>query len=225
MKIIVFEGIDGTGKSVQLEILAQRLEGMGLRVSQMSFPMYDTFFGARVGHYLTGKDELRADAVDGKSMGLWFALDRWSAFQHFDRASCDVLLINRYVLSNAVYQSIRDCDAGKPEILDFILELEYEQFGIPRPDMQLVLDMDTQDAASNVGKKGFRDYVGNEKDVYELGGSIQQRARKKYRALAEKLPNMKLIPCMADGKLKSIEDISVLIWEAAKCLTAMNNEE
>ena len=214
MKIIVFEGIDGTGKSVQLEILARRLRADGLRVREMSFPMYDTFFGARVGHYLTGKDGLRADTVDGKSMALWFALDRRKAFEGFDYASCDVLLINRYALSNAVYQSIRDCDAGKPEILDFILELEYEQFGIPRPDIQLVLDMDTEDAAENVGKKGYRDYVGNEKDVYELGGTIQERARNKYRIIAKKLPGLTLIPCMARGKLKSIDEIAELIWQA-----------
>jgi len=218
MKIIAFEGIDGTGKSVQLEILAQRLRADGLRAREMSFPMYDTFFGARVGHYLTGKDGLRADAVDGKSMALWFALDRWNAFQAFDRASCDVLLINRYALSNAVYQSIRDCDAGKPDILDFILALEYEQFGIPRPDIQLILDMDTEDAASNVGKKGFRDYVGLAKDVYELGETIQERARNKYRILAKKLPGVTLIPCMARGKLKSIDEIAELIWEACTAL-------
>jgi len=223
MKIIVFEGIDGTGKSVQLEILARRLRGAGRRVSEMSFPMYDTFFGSRVGHYLTGRDGLRADTVDGKSMALWFALDRWRAFLSFDSAACDVLLINRYALSNAVYQSIRDCDAGKPDILDFILELEHEQFGIPRPDIQLVLDMDTEDAASNVGKKGYRDYVAGGKDVYELGESIQERARKKYRVYAEKLPGACLIPCMKNGALMRVDEISDLIWNACAILT--RNEE
>ena len=147
-------------------------------------------------------------------MALWFALDRFDAFQTLPYASYDVLLINRYVLSNAVYQSIRDCDLGKPDILDFVLTLEHEKFGIPRPDLYLVLDMDVQDAASNVDKKGYRDYVGNARDVYESIDSIQTRARKKYAAYAKRLQNVVFIPCMQNGALKSIDAIAAQIETA-----------
>ena len=121
--VITFEGIDGTGKGTQMDRLAASLNARGLRVKVLSFPIYDSFFGSEVGAFLTGRDGVRADTVDGKSMALWFALDRFEAFRRFDMSDCDVLLINRYVLSNAVYQSIRDCDLGKPDLLDFILSL------------------------------------------------------------------------------------------------------
>lgn len=217
-KIIAFEGIDGTGKSVQMERLASSLRKLGLSVLEISFPMYDTFFGEKIGNYLTGKDNISADSVDGKSMALWFALDRFEAFQSIPYTDYDVLLINRYVLSNAVYQSIRDCDLDKPDILDFVLSLEHDHFRIPRPDLHLVLDMDTEDAAHNVDKKGYREYVGNARDVYESIGSIQTRARRKYAAYAARMDNVRLIPCMQDGKLMPIDTIAEAILEAVQPL-------
>ena len=210
-KIIAFEGIDGTGKSIQMENLRARLTARGLRVAVISFPIYSSFFGGEVGRLLSGKDAVRADQVPGKSMALWFALDRFEAFQNFDYSGADVLLINRYVLSNAVYQSIRDCDLGKPDILDFVLALEFDHFHIPSPDVHLVLDMSVDDAAGNVEKKGFRDYVGNDKDVYEAIPTLQERARRKYRAYADRLDNVLLIPCMEGNTLKSIDAIGCLI--------------
>ena len=210
-KIIAFEGIDGTGKSVQMQKLSEALKKRGLRVLEISFPMYDTFFGDLVGRYLSNRDGIAANTVDGKSMALWFALDRFEAFKTLDYSGYDVLLINRYVLSNAVYQSIRDIDLGKPDILDFCLELEYRHFGIPVPDLQLVLDVATEDAAHNVDKKGFRDYVGNARDVYESIDSIQSRARKKYTEYAARIPEIKLIPCMEDGKLLPIDVIAARV--------------
>lgn len=210
-KIIAFEGIDGTGKSVQMQLLSERLKKDGKRVSEISFPIYTSFFGSEVGKLLSGRDGVRASDVDGKSMALWFALDRFEAFSDFDYSGSDVLLINRYVLSNAVYQSIRDCDLGKPDLLDFVLDLEYQHFGIPCADAHIVLDMATSDAAQNVDKKGYRDYVGNTRDVYEAIPSIQERARLQYLAYAKRLDNVFIIPCMEGERLKSIEEIASVI--------------
>ena len=213
-KIIAFEGIDGTGKSVQMERLGRRLTNEGRRVRTLSFPMYDTFFGREVGALLSGSGGVRADEVDGKSMALWYALDRFEAFRNFDYTDADVLLINRYVLSNAVYQSIRDIDLGKPDLLDFVLSLEHEHFMLPRADVHIVLDVATDAAAHNVDQKGFREYVGNAKDVYEAIPSLQARARLKYQEYADRLDNVRIIPCMERERLKSIEAIGELIDEA-----------
>ena len=207
-KIIAFEGIDGTGKTVQMQRLASYLRAQGKTVMELSFPMYESFFGSLVGRYLTAKDGVAANEVDGKSMALWFALDRFEAFQTLDYSQYDFLLINRYVLSNAVYQSIRDIDLHKPDNLDFVLTLEHEHFHLPRPDVNLVLDMDIEEAAGNVDKKGFRDYVGNARDVYESIDSIQARARKKYQEYAKRLDSIVFIPCMKDGRLESIDTIA-----------------
>lgn len=211
-KIIAFEGIDGTGKTVQLQRLYERLTADGhLRVKTLSFPMYDTFFGSECGRLLSGSGGVRANEVDGKSMALWYALDRFEAFQTFDYSDADVLLINRYLLSNAVYQSVRDRDLGKPDLLEFVIELEYEHFKIPHADAHIVLDMNPENAYENVGKKGFRDYVGDQPDIYEALPDIQKRARAKYIEYASRMSGIHIIPCMEQNKLKSIEAIGALI--------------
>lgn len=218
-KIIAIEGIDGTGKSVQLSNLKNRLERRGYRVKTISFPVYDSFFGAEVGKLLTNKEGVSAADVDGKSMALWFALDRFEAFQTFDYSDADVLLINRYILSNAVYQSIRDRDLGKPDLLDFVLELEHGHFRLPNADLYIVLDMEPVSAAENVKKKGFRDYVGaSDKDVYEAAGSIQARARAKYREYASRMKNIAILNCMDSNGLMSIEAIGAMIDNVTETL-------
>ena len=206
-KILAFEGIDGTGKSVQMARLQERLVSEGKRVLTLSFPRYDSFFGKQAGELLAGKNGVRADEVDQKSMALWYALDRFEAFRDLRYTAYDVLLINRYVLSNAAYQSVRDRDLSQPDLLDYVLTLEHEHFRIPRADAHLVLDMDTESAAGNVDKKGFRAYVGNTRDVYEAIPGIQQRARRKYLEFASRLDNVFVIPCMENGRLKSIASI------------------
>lgn len=211
-KIIAFEGIDGTGKTVQLQRLYERLTADGrFRVKTLSFPMYDTFFGAECGRLLSGSGGVRANEVDGKSMALWYALDRFEAFQTFDYSGADVLLINRYILSNAVYQSVRERDLGKPDLLEFVIELEHEHFKIPRADAHIVLDMNPENAYANVNKKGFRDYVGDQPDIYEALPDIQKRAREKYIEYASRMPGIHIIPCMEQKRLKSIEAIGELI--------------
>ena len=211
-KIIAFEGIDGTGKTVQLQRLYERLVAGGrYRVLTLSFPMYDSFFGAECGRLLSGSGGVRANEVDGKSMALWYALDRFEAFRDLDYSGADVLLINRYILSNAVYQSVRDCDLDKPDLLEFVIELEHEHFRIPRADARIVLDMNPENAYENVGKKGYRDYVGDQPDIYEALPDIQKRARQKYNEYAKRMPGIHIIPCMEQNKLKSIAAIGELI--------------
>ena len=210
-KIIAFEGIDGTGKTVQLQRLFERLTARGLSVLTLSFPMYDSFFGAECGRLLSGSGGVRANEVDQKSMALWYALDRFEAFRELDYSKADVLLINRYILSNAVYQSVRERDLGNPDLLDFVVSLEYEHFRIPRADVHIVLDMNPETASENVGKKGFRDYVGDQPDIYEALPDIQKRARKKYHEFATRMSNIRIIPCMEQNRLKSIEAIGALI--------------
>lgn len=199
-KIITIEGIDGSGKTVQFNLLKQNLEEAGYTVATLSFPDYGSFFGKQVGRYLSGEEGVAATDVDQKSMALWFALDRWEKFKGRQEEDCDFLIINRYVLSNAVYQSIRDRDIGRPDLIDWVFELEYEHFGLPRPCLNLFFDVSADRAGMNVDRKGFRDYVGEGRDVYEKSLGIQERARNMYIRAAQRYGDVEIIPCM-DGRL------------------------
>lgn len=211
--IIVFEGIDGSGKTVQMNLLERSLTKRGMRVDTLSFPVYSSFFGREVGRYLTGAEGVSAADVDGKSMALWFALDRFDAFRNFTYDEMDVLLINRYVLSNAVYQSIRERDLERGDLLDFVLELEYGYFQIPVPHAQIYLDVNIEEAGSNVLRKGYREYAGDKRDVYESQYGIQKRARNKYLEYAQRLEDIHTIACMKDGALLPEKEIAALVEE------------
>lgn len=209
--IIAFEGIDGAGKTVQMHRLKKALESRGMTVATRSFPVYTSYFGAQIGEYLAGETRVRADELDARSMALWFAMDRFVDFKNYVEGAADVLLINRYVLSNAVYQSIRDRD--REDLYDWVMELEHGQLGLPEPDIYLVLDVAPPSAGRNVEKKGSRDYVGAGKDVYEQAEGIQMRARQKYLDYAATVPNIALIPCMNQGVLMSELEVARCIEE------------
>lgn len=213
-KIIAFEGIDGSGKTVQMEKLYNTLMQKGQKVSTISFPVYESFFGNEIGRYLSGADGVLAFEVDNRSMALWFALDRFAALRDYKDGECDILLINRYVLSNAVYQSVRERDLSSPDMLDFVLKLEHEELKIPAPDAYIYLDVNTEEASGNVLKKGHRDYIGDEPDVYEAQAGIQQRARKKYLEYASRLDYILVIPCMDGLRQKPEEEIAALVEDA-----------
>lgn len=215
-RIIAIEGIDGSGKGVQYRLLSDELRKLGYTVATRDFPAYDSFFGREIGKLLSGAEGTRADEVDGKSMALWFALDRFESFRDYVDGAADILILNRYVLSNAVYQSIRDIDLGKPDIADWVFDLEYNHLGLPRPDVNLVFSIAPAEAEANVCKKGFRDYVGMGRDVYESSHNIQARAMAQYLAYAARYDDIAVIPCMAEGRLLPIEAISTAVLAALR---------
>ncbi|MDO5111300.1 MAG: hypothetical protein Q4E65_03240 [Clostridia bacterium] len=207
-KVIAIEGIDGSGKTVQFKRLAENLAARGFTVERREYPVYEKgFFGPQVGRFLSNAEGVPADRVDGKSMALWFALDRWEDLQDY-KGDTDFLVINRYVLSNAVYQGIRDIDRGRPDIVDWVFELEYEHFHLPKADLFLFYDVAPVQAGQNVQKKGFRAYVGHGGDVYEQSESIQQRAREKYLAYARRRDDIAVVQCMKDGVFQSADAIA-----------------
>lgn len=179
MTLIAVEGVDGAGKATQVSLLATALS----TVDVVSFPRYDTFFGRHIRALL---DSGEAMTLDPRSMALWYALDRaqWAA----DRKPGPVLL-NRYTLSNAVYQSARSAD---PEMFGWVLRLEYEELRIPRPDVTVVLDVPPEVSRQRVRS---RDGAG---DAYERSSALQSRVRDGYLAAASRLPDVVVVPALGD---------------------------
>ncbi len=206
-KIIAIEGIDGSGKSVQFQLLSDALKNRGYCVACREYPAYSSFFGREIGKYLAGSEGIKADAVDGKSMALWFAMDRWESFQDYVDGAADFLVINRYVLSNAVYQSIREID--KQDLSDWVFELEYRRLKLPQADLNLFYDVATEQAEKNVLKKASRDYTcGAAQDVYEASHDIQRRAREQYLEMARRRNDVAVISCMQNGVFRSAQEIA-----------------
>src|SRR5690554_4504651 len=119
-KFISFEGIDGTGKTTQIELVKHWLIEKNYKVLIRSYPVYESYFGKEIGEHLSGKHKA---SIDPKSMALWYAMDRWNDYKKNKKEIeyHDIILFNRYTLSSMVYQVLRD--NGSKELADWIENL------------------------------------------------------------------------------------------------------
>lgn len=213
-RVIAFEGIDGSGKGVQIREIAGRLEALGRKVLVQDFPVYSGFFGKEIGRMLSGEQSVRADEVDARSMSLWYALDRYEALKGIDREEYDDILFNRSTLSNAVYQSIRTKEEDREDFLKWLFELEFERLGVWRPDLYFIFDVSEEQSKKNVEKKEKRTYLTETFDVYEKSQTIMNQARGVYLRLAGEHDNMFVISCMDEnGTLKGVHEIASLVMD------------
>jgi len=178
--LIAVEGLDGAGKTTQVSLLASALSTVDI----VSFPRYDTFFGRHIRSLLDGTGAVTADSVDPRSMALWYALDRVQWARERKPGS---YILNRYTLSNAVYQSAR---AQDPALFDWVLRLEFEELELPQPDVTVVLDVPPDVSRDRVTG---RDGVG---DVYERSHGLLARVREGYLSAATRLPNVVMVPAV-----------------------------
>ncbi|MFN0025853.1 MAG: dTMP kinase [Acidimicrobiales bacterium] len=202
-ELIAIEGIDRAGKTTQTELLRRALEAAGHAVEMLSFPRYDAFFGRTIRGLLDGLGPTSAATVDPRSMALWYALDRFDAFRERQAPGsvrpppAGVVLVNRFTLSNAVYQSARVEDADPAEadaVFDWVLELEHGHLGLPRPALTVVLDVDIElshERSHRVADAGGR---AEEPDLYERSKVLLARARQRYLDAAHKVADLVVIP-------------------------------
>lgn len=212
---IAFEGIDGSGKSVQFKALKETLIKKGKAVGVLDFPEYDKFFGKEIGRLLSGKDNITAADLDPKSMSLWYAADRYNAFKAFDDSQYEIVLMNRSTMANAAYQGTRSDD---PKALaKWIYELEFEIFNIPKPDLFFIFDIPTSLSRKNVAKKGFRGYVGDDADVYEKDVAFLENVRNCYLTCADLYPGSIVMNCAdKNEEMRPIEDIAAQVLDILK---------
>jgi dTMP kinase len=184
--LIVIEGLDGAGKRTLTEGLRAAFQAGGKTVTTLAFPRY----GASV------HADLAAEALHGKhgdltdsvyAMATLFALDRAGAKDDIQRLSAthDVVILDRYVASNAAYSAARLGQSADGEIVDWVGELEFGRFALPVPALQVLLDVPTELAAERARRRGELD-AERALDAYERDGGLQHRTGAVYRELAER---------------------------------------
>src|ERR1700733_7618376 len=159
-KLIALEGIDGSGKHTQLELLARALDAHGLQVMRISFPRYETFFGKLAGQYLNG-DFGPLEAVDPHFSALIYAGDRFEAKGEIESALAagKIVLADRYIGSNLAHQSERVPPDRRDEFLSWLKRLEYGIYALPVEDLVVYLRVPTAEAHRLVGLKAARAYT------------------------------------------------------------------
>ena len=212
---LAIEGIDGSGKGTQSARLCERLRQAGKSVSLFSFPRYsETFFGRLVGEFLNGAYGT-LDQVHPQLVSLLFAGDRFESRGLLQQAleTQDVVVCDRYVPSNVAHQASKRNGAERTELSHRILQIEYEVFGLPRPDLVLLLDMPAERAQQLVAKKAARTYTTQAADIQEADGGYLKGVREVYLELARSEPNWHVVSGCRDDEIRSLDEIGSDVWQ------------
>jgi len=185
-RLIVIEGLDGAGKRTLAEGLVDELRSRGCAVHSGAFPRYGTDVHADlVAEALHGQHGDLADSVHG--MALMYALDRRGAADALrgELAAHDVVLLDRYVASNAAYGAARLQQGPDGAFVEWVRQIEVDRFALPRPDLQLLLSVPAEVAADRAEHRA-RTETDRERDKFESDSPLQQRCAEVYRGLAER---------------------------------------
>lgn len=176
---MAIEGLDGAGKRTLARALTGAWQQAGASVASMAFPRYGADVHADlVREALHGEHGDVGDSVYG--MALLYALDRLAARAEIERllAEHDVVLLDRYIASNAAYQSARLGEDGDGPVVRWVRRLEVDRFRMPVPDAQLLLAVPTEVAAERARGRGWAT------DAYESDAALQRRCGAAYEDLA-----------------------------------------
>jgi dTMP kinase len=215
---IVLEGIDGSGKGTQAARLAETAAAEGRSVASFSFPLYDENpFSRAIGQYLNGELGALEDVHPALS-ALLYACDRFHARPELERAieERDVVVCDRYVASNLAHQGSQLEGDERERLLAWLLEVEYGEFRLPKPDLVVLLDAHPKLARELVAKKGARSYTSLEADILESDEAHGDASREIYLELARRDGWHVVGAAREDGSVRDIDEIAAEVWAAVE---------
>ena len=207
-KLISIEGTDCAGKSTQLSLLMKRLKEANILIESFKFPNYDSPTGEIVGEYYLGRNgkgcfKEGASKVDSKVSALYFAADRKYNIPIVEKMLEKTnVILDRYVDSNIAYSGAKIEDKEERyKIYQFLIDLEYGLLELPKPEIKILLYMPSEFA--KILKSGREE----KPDELEKDEKYMKNVEKAYLEVA-KLLDYKVINCVKDQKIRSIEDIN-----------------
>jgi dTMP kinase len=210
-RLIVIEGLDGSGKRTLTDALSASWRAAGRSVATMAFPRYGVDVHADlVRDTLYGRLGDLADSVYGPA--LLFALDRRAAGPEIRNllAANDIVLLDRYVTSNAAYGSAR---LGGPDVetgfAEWVAGLEIDRFDVPKPDLQILLATPVEVSAQRARGRAANE-EGRALDAFEADAALQHRTGQMYASLAASsyLSTWQVLTPAADGSLAIPPDLA-----------------
>ena len=218
--LFIIEGIDGSGKSTQVELLRKRLESQGKSVRQIKLPNYGSPACAPVEQYLAGAYGSDADSVNAYAASAFFAVDRFAFFRTDWKADYEAgktVLSDRYVSSNLIHQCAKLSPEEREAYIDWLHDFEYEKMGSPRPTAVFYLDVPPRITSDLMTGR----YEGDEgkKDIHERNRDYLTRC---YEMGKYCCAHHGFIPirCLdGDGKMLPKEEISDAIMAKISELT------
>lgn len=215
-KIIVLEGLDGCGKSTQLELLSKHMSEKG-SARLISFPNYESCTGRVVSEYLSGGIPCEGES-GAYAASAFYAADRYASFVTDWKRDYDAgttIISGRYTTSNAIYQMTKLPVEQWDEFLAWLWDFEYHRLALPKPDMVIFLDMPVEISQELLSAR----YNGDEsqKDIHEKNVAFLKECSKSALYAAER-NGWKIVPCSDGKKPLPIADIALRIQEETEVI-------
>ncbi len=207
-KLIVIEGLDGSGKATQSEKLFNQFKEAGNKVMKVSFPDYDSDSSALVKMYLAGQFGTDPDSVNPYAASSFYAVDRFASYaKNWKQFYLEggIIIADRYTTSNAIHQCAKLPEEKWEAFIKWLFEYEYKLIGIPEPYRTIYLRVDPDVSQGLMTKR----YEGNEakKDIHESNLDYLRRSRLAADYCANSL-GWSVVECIVDGNMRSIDDIA-----------------
>ena len=206
-KLIVIEGLDGSGKATQAKLLAEELLQKGFRVREISFPDYGSDSSALVRMYLDGQFGKDPSDVNAYAASSFFAVDRFASYKQkwgeFYNTG-GIIIADRYTTSNAIHQCSK-LEASEWEgFLNWLFNFEYDLLGIPAPDQVIYLKVDPVISQKLMHQR----YHGHDekKDIHESNLEYLEHSRSAAEYCAGHL-GWRTVACVEENGMRSVEDI------------------
>ena len=206
-KLVVLDGLDGSGKSTQFELLQKAMQQNGRKVCPISFPDYGEPSSALVKMYLAGEFGSDASSVNAYAASSFYAVDRYASYKKFwqkDYEAGALVLAARYTTSNAIHQMGKLPGSEWNTYLDWLMDYEYRLLGLPKPDLVIFLDMPPEVSQKLLSGR----YGGDEakKDIHESNRAYLLSCRE-AALYAAKRQGWTVLPCSENGAPRSIGEI------------------
>ncbi|NLM84489.1 MAG: deoxynucleoside kinase [Clostridiales bacterium] len=198
-KLIVLEGIDGSGKSTQFRLLCEHLEKSGADFRRLSFPQYGKPSAALVEMYLAGDFGKDAGDVSAYTASTFFAVDRAASYLKDWRGYYNkggLLVTDRYTTSNAIHQGAKLPKEARRDFFKWLYDFEFRLLELPRPDLVIYLDIPAEAAISRIAER--REKSGGAPDIHERDAAYL-RLSAECGAQAAAFYGWRAVPCFEDG--------------------------
>ena len=175
-KLIVLEGIDGSGKSAQYRRLCARMEKDKIAYNHIVFPRYDKDSSALIRLYLGGAFGAKPGDVNPYAASTFYAVDRFASYRDdwgelYENGG--LILSDRYTTSNAVHQGSKLPDDELPDFFTWLADLEYHKMGLPEPDLVIYLDVDIETSLRRMRSREMRNH--SKADIHEQDTAYLER--------------------------------------------------
>lgn len=206
-KLIVLEGIDGSGKSSQYKLICEKLRSDGIEFYHTVFPRYEKESSALIRLYLNGEFGTNPSDVNAYAASTFYAVDRFASYKDDwgkTYESGELIFSDRYTTSNAVHQGCKVNDDELPDFFAWLSDLEFNKLGLPKPDLVIYLDVSLDIAAKRRSKRESEG--ASTADIHEKDNQYLRKCLHTADKACDYFNWKRIDYLNADGTEKSIEE-------------------